>query len=459
MTLNNAQLQTVVDAGGFDTLIGEVEGAEFECKNQPYRIETEAGKRELAKDVSAFANSSGGFIFIGIKTKPSTVYFGDEVEIIRPFASTLVNTSQYEDILSAWIFPNASKVDISWVATKADSTRGVVVIKIPPQNTGMAPFLITKTIEGTKNVETVFGYASRKGDKNPPLGVKELQSYVRSGMHYQETLEDRLSNIESMLRESSDRSTQQEAQQKTIEQIEARISRAVEMGTLKDGRLLTLSAHALEQHDLKTIFSSGDGTIKHSLEHPPILRRHGWGMETLDQAKIQRGEYVRLTNGTRKVIDLYRDGSMIFATSADENFLAWGQEVSVKINPLALIEVIYSFVDLYRLVLADYSTIPKKLSFRVELRNMHLGGIKNSLAPYSVKSFEQQFSTEIQEAPDDNWSSTKTFEVSDFDVAAISYDLVREVYLWFGIEEDKIPYVKEIEGVKAVDAEAITNGG
>ena len=36
----------------------------------------------------------------------------------------------------------------------------------------------------------------------------------------------------------------------------------------------------------------------------------------------------------------------------------------------------------------------------------------------------------------------KSILVPDYDVAAIAYDIVKEVYLWFGLEEDKIPYVK-----------------
>lgn len=75
MTIGDGQLQQIVDSSTFDTLIGEVENAEFECKAQPYAIETDSGKRELAKDASAFANASGGFIFIGIKTKPSATHF------------------------------------------------------------------------------------------------------------------------------------------------------------------------------------------------------------------------------------------------------------------------------------------------------------------------------------------------------------------------------------------------
>lgn len=459
MILHNNHLQTVVDTGTFEALIGEVEGAEFECKAQPYRTDSEAGKRELAKDVSAFANASGGFIFIGVKTKQSETRFGDEVEAIRPFSQLLVNTSQYIDITRAWVFPEIADIDISWVATNTNSTLGVVVIKIPRQDMGIGPFLITKTLDDSKHVETVFGYASRKGDKNPPLGVKELQNYLRSGMHYQERIEDQLNSIENLIREGSERVSIVEVQKAKTGQIEARITRATEHGNLKDGRLIIVSAQPLVQSELTTIFMSTAGSIRQTLERPPILRRHGWNMETLDQAKIQRGEFIRVTNGSRKVIDLYRDGAMIFAATADENFLAWGKVGRVKINPLALIEVIYSFVDLYRMVLADYANSPKNLSFRIDLRNMHLGGEKSFLSPYSLKSIDQQFGSEALEAPEDNWSTAKTFDASEFDVAAISYDLIREIYLWFGLEQDKIPYTKDVDGIKMIDSSAIASGG
>lgn len=132
---------------------------------------------------------------------------------------------------------------------------------------------------------------------------------------------------------------------------------------------------------------SNPGSIRYALEHPPSLRRNGWDMGTYDQAKIQRGEFIRVANGDRIAIDLYRDGTFIFATTADSNFLAWGRESeSLKINPLALVEVIYSFVDFYRLVLGDFVSPPERITFRIDLQNMHLDGATNYLVPHSLKS-------------------------------------------------------------------------
>ena len=57
--INKDQLDTIVATGDFEALIGASETAWFECKGQPYQLQDEALKRELAKDVSSFANASG----------------------------------------------------------------------------------------------------------------------------------------------------------------------------------------------------------------------------------------------------------------------------------------------------------------------------------------------------------------------------------------------------------------
>ena len=62
MGINDAQLREIVQSGDFESLLGEIESAEFECKAQPYALETDSGKRELAKDISSFANAIGGYV-------------------------------------------------------------------------------------------------------------------------------------------------------------------------------------------------------------------------------------------------------------------------------------------------------------------------------------------------------------------------------------------------------------
>ena len=65
----------ILAARDFDKLVGEVETTWFDAKDQPYDIDTDIGKRELARDVAAFANSGGGVVIIGLRTAKSTAHF------------------------------------------------------------------------------------------------------------------------------------------------------------------------------------------------------------------------------------------------------------------------------------------------------------------------------------------------------------------------------------------------
>ena len=113
---------------------------------------------------------------------------------------------------------------------------------------------------------------------------------------------------------------------------------------LKDGRTVSIAAYPNEALELKTIFLSTPDSIRKKLENPPILRYGGWNLRTLDQAKILRGEMIRVGNGKRIIIDLYRDGTMVFAGQGDHQFLAWHDEAKQKINPVALVEILYEFL-------------------------------------------------------------------------------------------------------------------
>jgi hypothetical protein len=51
-----AELLTVLATGDFSRLEGVSEGAAIDFKGEPYQLDDEYGKFELAKDVAAFAN-------------------------------------------------------------------------------------------------------------------------------------------------------------------------------------------------------------------------------------------------------------------------------------------------------------------------------------------------------------------------------------------------------------------
>ncbi len=208
--------------------------------------------------------------------------------------------------------------------------------------------------------------------------------------------------------------------------------------SMKQKRLIVFSAYPESAGELKTIFSTAEGSIRRRLENPPILRDGGWDLRTFDRAKIVCGEMIRVTFKEQSRIDLYQDGTLIFVARADDNFLGWiGTPGHPKIYSLTIVEVIYNFVNFYKLVLDDFKQKPYAIFIRVDLRNMHLAGLKTKLVSQPITGIG------TKEAPDNNETIIERFEVEDLNVGDIAHEIVKKIHLWFGF--DQIPRYPEIE--------------
>ena len=67
--LSLAEITTILQAGDFNQLIGGLEDEHLECKREPYKLQLDTEKMELAKDVSALLNADGGIILVGVRTE------------------------------------------------------------------------------------------------------------------------------------------------------------------------------------------------------------------------------------------------------------------------------------------------------------------------------------------------------------------------------------------------------
>ena len=63
------EIEEILSESRFNDLLGIAESHRLEFKSQPYDLQQTKQQHELAKDVSALANSEGGCIVVGIKTK------------------------------------------------------------------------------------------------------------------------------------------------------------------------------------------------------------------------------------------------------------------------------------------------------------------------------------------------------------------------------------------------------
>lgn len=457
-TFDISQVTAAITSGNIDSLKGEVENEWLECKGQPYPVHAEHGKRELSKDVSSLANRSGGLILIGLRTEKSATHFGDEIVETRPLDRSLVDPDQYLKVLREWIFPDLEGIQVTW--HKSDAAKGIFVIEIPPQPDEKKPFLIFRTVDLKKNVEILFGYAQRKKENSEPMTIEQIHSLLRMGMGYERIMHQRFAAIESLLEIILSGQAQIQPAPLTVAKSESAaptlddllpvaLQEARRAAGIRDTKFMFLIAAPQPFVEIEGIFGTEKTGIRHLLENPPSLRLGGWDLETGTSSQIIKGKLVRTLIHERKVLELYKNGVALFSARADQEFLCWGSEDG-RINPVALIETVLNFLHFYRDVIPYMKPQPDYLLITLGIANLQTAPL-NHLLPHGIKSLAFVVNTRGANAPENGFETQVRVQIPEFLPQKAAYDLVKEVYLWFGYEESKVPYVKRHDNTAIID--------
>lgn len=436
--LDTREIVTILVSGNFDELLGAVEDDHFECKGEPYRIEDDHQKFELAKDVSALANAKGGIILIGAQTERDPTQATDIVTKIRPFSDSVINISQYESVVRTWVYPPIKDLEIKWFALSQKSGLGLVAIIVGDQDQLWRPFLLTRSIEPSGRVSTtLFGYAERGTGKSLPMSVQQIHTILRDGY--------RVGTGALIPISQPDKKPPQEGPANTLpEKLEA----AVEAVQLVDRPIFILAAVPNQMIELESLFSTRNAEIVKLLEDPPQLRSSGFGPDAGINSRIIEGKCRRTVIPHYKLLEVWRDGTVIMIGAGDADFLAWGNKSHdrLKINQLVLIETSYLFALLTKEVLHKATLTPQSVLYRLGLHRMTLQG-NCLLFPGPLNPFSHGGKT----ASGSDASFTTTALLDD-DPAYPAFRLVAEVYHWFGFEDDKIPYTSVNEkGQRFID--------
>lgn len=423
------EIEEILSSGRFDRFIGQAESEILECKREPYRLELDKGAFELAKDVAAFANASGGFLVVGLETERTESSALDIVARVRPLGADKVDSKQYADNISSWVFPKPN-VSITWFPSAGQPAQGLFVIKVPKHPESEKPFLIARLLDSSeKRIEIAFGYAERKESSAQPTSVHEMHSYFKHGKHFVETIGQRLDVIEAHLK-SIGRATPRQPPD-----VSKALQRVVETPSLAGKRVLTLLAYPEGDAELKTIFDRSEGSLLHSLENPPYTRYEGWHLGAHHTAKIVEAELVRVARDDF-VVDLYRNGLFVFAASGEADYYGWGVPYP-RLNHLAVAEGIFNFTNFYGLLIKDLADGSTTVVVTINIRNFHKDGVRAFLSPDRAHCYE---------APKDSWQTTIRMSHEEvLNPGRGAYRAVREIYLWCGADESAIPY-KRREG-------------
>ena len=450
-------IKLILEQGTFDKLIGVIEDDWIEFKGVPYKLDSDFEKQEFAKDISGLANADGGIILIGVKTELNDTHRGEEVLEIRPFKESLVDIKRYFDILGSWVYPSIQHIDIKWFPSSSNSQKGIVAIQISKQTHIKAPFLITKTIEDTGRKSTiVFGYVERKRTNVTPISVQELHLTLREGMQ-SNAITKQNENIQELLSQILEEKIQETAVD--IGPLRAqRVSEALLAAGLHNRPSFTLTAIPSNSIEVQGLFESRDSKLVQLLEKPPELRYGGFDINMSTSTRIVHGQLRRAISEEHGSLELWKDGTLIFTVTGDSNFLSWGrysEEANyLRISPIALIESTYLFVELSNHVYSQHTnTIPSEIEYALELKNMTIDGTPCKLFPGQIGSLVRALS--MTDAPDSALARSIICPGSGLVSGKIAFELVREVYRWFGYEDSLVPYTEKINGNLEVSANQI----
>jgi hypothetical protein len=216
-----------------------------------------------------------------------------------------------------------------------------------------------------------------------------------------------------------------------------------------------------ETTTFKYLFETG--SVKSLLENPGELRYAGWDLTTQGQARIVKGQYLELKSAERKRLQVYEDGSFFVKVSADQDYLSWGVNEETfrsapRLNTLALIEFSLNFCMLCARLVKHLEPEPTQVDLNVEIRNAIWGGSKLSLIPHPVSSYGFGYSDHhFAPEPVTKRNVRVPTEQLKSRPEVSAYLLVRQIFIWFGITPEMIPYASVENDVRFIDSDKIKN--
>jgi Putative DNA-binding domain len=437
-----SDLEKIINDREFEKLVGEFESPWFECKGAPYLLEHPTQKAMLAKHISSFANLDGGYILVGVTVTEDRDHSGDKVEEIRPIPSSKFDEERYLKVADEWIYPKVIDLKVRWVETLSDPGKGVGIIEIPGQPEADKPFIYiyTCTNEEGKVHEVLFGYSERLRDTSPRMKREELQFALKHGQNLSGQIREMKSELRSEMKSMIEELGAEKAPPVSFNQLNdeqgEKIKKNLSDAGVSDQRMFILSGFI------------GSKNVPVTFEHPEIiiesltkltegLRKGGWMV--IYSAEIEKKTLVLLRTKRMDVrqLELHADGSLILAS--DINYLCFisGEQMgsSPRIVPIALVEVVYQFVNYFFNYISLMKLEPEQVFLRFDLRNMHKDGVKTILPTGSAMLNTMYRDVEALEN-----DYSETIKVNLDNSNAVAVELLAKIYAAFGMTIGQVPF-------------------
>lgn len=439
-----------LETGDFDALIGLMECEWLDAKETPYHLDTSKQKLEIAKDVTAMANASGGIIVIGFDCEKQLTTAGEQISKVNWFPISLISPDKWNQILTDLVHPSPHGVSVR--VFEAQDDKGVAAIVIDAAAMTEKPYLVGKMMdENGTNIGSYFGYFQRKGDTTPPISIARIQQQLSAGMRWS-SIDQRLQAIETNI--AAWAKAGPPAKRPSIsESVRKERLTAARLAVDRHGDPIAYYMANAESHcDFPTLFTSRDERVVKLVDNPPQLRSRGFEIEAGNYSEIVQGQLRRNIVEHYKLIDLWRDGLFIYIAPGDEEFLGWrmgGEDKPIHISNYVLAESILVFCWLMIFVFSEAEPKPSVLRLTVGFDN-----ITRPSGPATLRDAPESRIPvgHVHRAPEKRVEVHQVVEYMEYDPARVAYLLMEDIYHLFGFDSQAIPYVDKSGPVPKLDA-------
>ncbi|MBI4298562.1 MAG: ATP-binding protein [Chloroflexi bacterium] len=393
-------------------------------------------KREVLLDIASFANSSGGYILIGVRDDGSGQAQRFEPELVGEvgrIAQSVRSLSQ--DNIS-------ERIEGIEIEERVVQGNPIGIIRVPAS--ARRPHMVTY------GRRTFFVTRYENGKREMTIG--EIREAIT-----EDTLGRRLSRIESAVARLAE-DTAREREIRAMAAIAAEGPAAILLS--ENGEVVATSLRDRFRQEVgqqpyfriaatpvsprRTLLNVDATSVRDLLTHPPGSRRNGWNMEVTTARPIRTITGLVIGDKRFEYLELYENGHMEFWSPLGNHF-CWRQtpeefRVHPRLYPYPVVEYPVTFLRLYKPLLVD-TGYSEDILVELEYRNVRNYVLRPGI-PQDIL-FDTTRVLPYQEAhlivP-----SMRLINTFDADVAA--YQAIRLVYAGFQLAEDAIPFYSEKHG-------------
>lgn len=309
-----------------------------------------------------------------------------------------------------------------------------------------------------RRIEIVFGYCERKQAHIAHHDVRRLHGLLRDGRLVADEIRTGFATVQNLIAQVP--GPVPPPAPTPPENVDPRISDALRAVGHYDRPAFVLAAIPRRALNLRALFEARNSPLVALLEQPPRLRQSGFDLTADINSRIVEGRLRRSFVQDYKLLEIHRDGIVIFVAPGGQDRLCWArqnrQQSYYLINQLALIEMVYLFFQLIQRVYED--TLQPGEAYEVEMRILHLRRGNHNFH-LEAGALDRYGGREEAEASAESRVIRVELHYGADSPERAAFLLVADLYTWMGFEEERIPYTTVTDGLRVIDSGEIVTVG